>query len=163
MKTTLIILVILVLLVGGGWLLWNSGIFNYNLPQTAAPVYPGMVSAPTQTGPVINAPVSSSPKNTTNGVTVDYTSNGFSPSTITVTKGGTVTWVNNSQDVIRVASDPHPTHNGYPTTGGCVSSTFDSCSLIPPGGTWSFTFGIVGTWGYHNHMNPVQKGTVVVQ
>ncbi len=96
-------------------------------------------------------------------VTVTYTDNGFSPKTVTVAKGGMVTWKNTASDAVRVASNPHPIHNGYPTTGGCVGSTFDSCNNIPPGGTWSFTFTFVGSWGYHNHLNPGEGGTVVVK
>jgi plastocyanin len=92
-----------------------------------------------------------------------YTDNGFIPSTLTIKKGDTVTWVNNSTGMMRVASDPHPLHNGYPTKGGCVSSTFDECAVTGSGGTFSFKFDIVGTWGYHNHAVPSDKGTIVVQ
>jgi len=94
---------------------------------------------------------------------VTYTDSGFSPSTLTIKKGDTVIFKNTASDAMRVASNPHPVHNGYPTTGGCVSSTFDSCTNIAPGQSWSFKFDIVGTWGYHNHLNPNEGGTIVVQ
>lgn len=95
--------------------------------------------------------------------TVTYTDAGFSPSTLTVKKGDTVTFKNTASDAVRVASNPHPIHNGYPTTGGCVSSTFDSCQNISPGQSWSFKFDIAGSWKYHNHLNPSEGGTIVVQ
>lgn len=101
------------------------------------------------------------PANAQNIIT--YTDSGFSPSTLTVKKGDTVIFKNTASDDMRVASNPHPRHNGYPTTGGCVSSTFDSCSDIKPDTSWSFTFDIVGTWGFHNHLNPSEGGTIVVQ
>lgn len=94
---------------------------------------------------------------------VAYTGSGFSPSTLTVKNGDTVTFVNNSSSDMWVASNPHPIHDGYPTSGGCISSTFDSCSNIAPGQSWSFKFDITGNWGYHNHLNPSQGGTIVVQ
>lgn len=94
---------------------------------------------------------------------VIYTGSGFSPSTITIKQGDTVAFENKASDNVRIASNPHPIHNGYPTTGGCVSSTFDSCGNIPPGQMWLFKFDIAGSWGYHNHLNPSQGGTVVVQ
>ncbi len=94
---------------------------------------------------------------------VVYTDSGFSPSTLMVKKGDTVIFKNTASDAMRVAANPHPLHNGYPTTGGCVSSTFDSCQDIAPVSSWSFEFDIVGTWGYHNHLNPGEGGTIVVQ
>jgi plastocyanin len=95
--------------------------------------------------------------------TVTYTDSGFSPKTLNVKKGDWVVFLNQASDAVRVASNPHPIHNGYPTTGGCVSSTFDSCSNIAPGQSWSFKFDLIGTWGYHNHLNPSEGGTIVVQ
>jgi plastocyanin len=97
------------------------------------------------------------------GQTVTYTASGFSPNTLIIKKGSVVTFKNASADSIRVASDPHPIHDAYPTRGGCISSTFDSCDNIPPGQSWSFQFDIVGTWGYHNHLNSTDTGTIVVQ
>ncbi len=97
------------------------------------------------------------------GEVVSYTGSGFSPQTLTVLQGSTVVFKNDSSSDVHVASNPHPLHNGYPTTGGCVSSTFDSCANIAPGQSWSFKFDIVGSWGYHNHLNPSQGGTIVVQ
>ena len=94
---------------------------------------------------------------------VTYSDSGFAPATLTITEGDTVAFENTSSGDLRVASDPHPLHNGYPTTGGCVSSTFDACGDIPAGHMWTFEFDIPGSWGYHNHFDPSQTGTIVVQ
>lgn len=94
---------------------------------------------------------------------VTYSDSGFSPKTLTIKKGATVVFFDGASDDVRVASNPHPIHNGYPTKGGCVNSTFDSCSNIAPGQSWSFKFDIVGSWGYHNHLNPSEGATIVVQ
>lgn len=92
-----------------------------------------------------------------------YTDSGYSPSTITVKKGEAVTFKNQSSRSMWTASAVHPTHRGYPTTGGCISSTFDACQGIQPGNSWSFTFDIAGTWKYHDHLNPGDTGAIVVE
>ena len=139
----LIVLAIIVVIVLGVYL------FNTNNTQNSS-------VTPTTTGT----------QNTTTTIEttiVTYTDSGFSPQSVTITQGQTVRFQNAGTDNIRVGSDPHPLHNGYPTTGGCISSTFDSCSPITPGSSWSFTFGVKGTWGYHDHLHPSRTGTVIVQ
>lgn len=95
--------------------------------------------------------------------TVIYGDSGFSPAVLNVKKGETVTFQNNTSDGVWVASNPHPNHDGYPTTGGCVSSTFDSCANISSGQSWSFKFDIAGSWGFHNHLNPSEGGRIIVK
>ena len=95
---------------------------------------------------------------------IKYTDNGFAPSTIKVSKGTKVHFVNQSlRSSMRPASAAHPTHSVYPTKGGCIGSTFDACKDIKPGEEWSFTFDVVGTWKYHNHLNSSQVGTIIVE
>ncbi len=86
---------------------------------------------------------------------VSLTDSGFSPASITIHAGDTVVFTNNSQGRMWVASDPHPTHTDYPG--------FDEKSAAVSGGSYSFTFTRVGSWGYHNHLNPATRGTVVVK
>jgi len=85
---------------------------------------------------------------------VSYTDNGFTPSLTTILVGTTVTFTNNSSGDMWVASSPHPTHTDLPG--------FDEKVAAVSGGTYSYTFNTVGNWGYHNHRNPSQGGTVVV-
>ncbi len=100
--------------------------------------------------------------------TVTYSGHGFSPSTVTIAKGGTVTFVNQSSNKMWVASDPHPTHQGYDGTtrsqhcaqGYTGAKPFDQCST---GNSFTFTFTKTGSWGYHNHDLHQDTGTVVVQ
>jgi plastocyanin len=93
--------------------------------------------------------------NPSEGTTVEYTEQGFTPKTITVKVGTTVTWVNKDSDPMWVASNPHPIHTDLPG--------FDALKQIPTGETYSYTFTKVGNWGYHNHLNPSNTGTVVVE
>ncbi len=87
-------------------------------------------------------------------VTVSITDSGFSPDTISVAKGGKVTWTNNSSKEHWPASDPHPTHDFYPG--------FDPLKGIKPGESWSFVFNNPGEWGYHDHLIPHLRGTINV-
>ena len=90
-----------------------------------------------------------------NQLIVNYGDGGFSPKAITIKKGDTVTFRNQSAGDMWVASAPHPTHTDYPA--------FDEKASVSNGGSWSFTFDKVGTWKYHNHKNASHFGTVVVQ
>lgn len=85
---------------------------------------------------------------------VTLTSAGFAPNPITVKTGTTVTFVNESSGAMWVASDPHPSHSILPE--------FDAKASMSRGSTYEYTFTKVGTWTYHNHLNPSAKGTVVV-
>lgn len=98
------------------------------------------------------------------GMVITYTDLGFSPNPLTIKVGDTVTFKNNSSEKFWPATDPHPIHSGYPESGPCDKSNnaFDPCEAIPPGGSWSFTFKSIGTWGYHDHMNPGMSGKVIV-
>lgn len=96
---------------------------------------------------------------------VHLTARGFSPATLTVKKGTTVTFINDTTESMWVGSDQHPSHTGYagtsknehcPDTAGVA---FDQCAV---GNSYSFTFNKVGTWGYHNHTNAGFKGAVTV-
>ncbi len=86
--------------------------------------------------------------------TVTYTDSGYAPSTLTVKKGTTVIFVNQSSSGMWTASGVHPTHQLLPG--------FDHLKSVAKGGSYDYTFVKVGTWKYHNHANPSDTGTVVV-
>lgn len=87
-------------------------------------------------------------------IVVTYTDTGFAPVTVTVKAGTTVTFVNESTGSMWVASAVHPTHQLLPG--------FDQKASVVSDGTYEYAFTKVGTWKYHNHMNPSQEATVVV-
>lgn len=89
------------------------------------------------------------------GNVVEIMDDGFEPSTLTVTSGTTVTFENKSSDDAWPASDVHPTHQLYPG--------FDSKKPLLAGDSYSFEFTKTGTWGYHNHLEPDEQGTIVVE
>jgi plastocyanin len=89
------------------------------------------------------------------GTVVEITDDGFEPSTLTVSSGDTVTFENKSSDDAWPASNVHPTHQLYPG--------FDAKKPLLSGESYSFTFTKAGSWGYHNHLEPDEQGTIVVE
>src|SRR3989344_4062104 len=126
-KGTVISLVVVVVAVAA-WFIFR------NAKESIAPIL-----TPTPT-PTLASTASPAPTQQAN--TVIYTDSGYSPATLTIKKGQTVVWNNESSKKMWTASAIHPTHSIYPTTGGCLGSTFDACTGIASGGTWSFKFDI---------------------
>ncbi len=85
-------------------------------------------------------------------------STGFVPRTVTISVGDTVRWMNEGASTVYVAPDDHPTHVAY---SGIWDD--DGTGQIGPGETYSFTFTTAGTYSYHDHLNPNNTGTVIVQ
>lgn len=74
----------------------------------------------------------------------------FSPASLTVNKGTKVTWVNNDG----------PAHTVTATDNG---NTFNSGTIQPGGGTFSFTFNTAGDFNYQCTIHPQMVGSVHVQ
>ena len=153
------IIVIAVLLVGG-WFLFKGA--------------PAQAPA-TEVAPVTNqVPVvgSTTPEmiveNTVPDVTVTYSDTGFTPKEITITLGTKVNFVNQSSKGMWVASAKHPDHTVYSGTGliqhcpDTTNTSFDECTAVASGGSYSFIFNKEGTWKYHNHVDATKFGTVIV-
>jgi plastocyanin len=78
---------------------------------------------------------------------VTIRSHGFSPATVTITAGDTVTWHNHDKATHQVLSD----RNRF------VSP------LLHDHASWSFTFKAAGTYHYRDELHPHLHGTVVVK
>ncbi len=78
----------------------------------------------------------------------------FTPSVITVSVDDTVTWINKDNISRQIASDPHPAHTDLPDL---ISEE------LAEGGSYQFTFSEAGTYGYHDELNPIKKGQVIVE
>jgi len=89
------------------------------------------------------------------GNVVKFTGTAFEPQTLTIKQGDTVKFENKSSDDFWPASNNHPTHLLYPG--------FDAKKPLLPGDSYSFTFTKVGTWTYHNHLEPTTQGTIIVK
>ena len=130
---------VLVLLAGGAtWWLLNRN------PQPA--------TAPSQ-DQATTPEAETTEETTANQVT--YNENGFSPSNLKIKQGTTVTFINQGSLPMWVASDPHPQHGDY--------SGFDAKRGYSKGQSYSFTFDQAGSWGYHNHLDESDSGTITVE
>lgn len=109
--------------------------------------------------PIKSGPTTpSSPTNETTAsaqqTTVTLTQSGFEPAIATVKAGTKVIWINKSGQISTVDSAGHPTHLGYPSL---------NLGEFGNGAQVSLVFDKAGTYKYHNHLNPSQTGTVVVE
>jgi len=154
----LVSIIVLVILGAGVW---------YLLSQSA-PVVPAGT-----TGTELPAATSDTTGTaaTSSAPTIVYTDDGFSPASITVPAGATVTFVNQSSGRMMVGSSPHPTHQDYDGTTRAVHCAagytgpvpFDECTAAVTGESWTYTFAKAGTWKYHNHAAANDFGSVIVQ
>lgn len=137
--------VIVILLVGF--------IFVKNSAKTAVAPSTSEVTTPTES-PTASASESASPSAAMSQNIVKITANGFVPQSITIKAGESVTWTNTDTAPHNVNSNPHPIHTDYPPL---------NLGTIQPGSSKSLTFPTKGTYGYHDHLNPQFKATVIVQ
>jgi len=170
-KTIIAIVIIAVVIVGGYFLIFRGASQptpSVSQPSNQQPITqspasePSVPERPSQQPPASQAPA-------VKEKVVTYTNSGYSPSTLTVKKGETVTFKNQSSRSMWPASAIHPTHRVYSGTSldeHCPDTTgtaFDACKGYLPGKSWSFTFNKAGAWKYHDHLNPGAIGTIVVE
>ncbi len=86
-------------------------------------------------------------------VTITYDGNSFALSSNTIKAGETVKVINNSSRELDFDSDPHPVHTDNPEL---------NAGPIAAGESRSFVLHTKGTWGFHNHLNASQRGSLTV-
>lgn len=101
-----------------------------------------------------NANSSSSTTPSGSEAVITYSDSGYSPSSVTVKAGDKVIIKNASSRSMQFDSDPHPVHTANPEL---------NVGSVPPGQEMSFVVDTKGTFGYHNHLNASQKGTIIVE
>ena len=85
---------------------------------------------------------------------VVITPDGFSPKELYLNVGDRVKFTTTLTRPFWPASDLHPSHTLYPE--------FDPKNPVNPTDSWSFVFLKVGTWKYHDHLFPLDRGTITV-
>ena len=147
-KQVWIVATVVVLLVVGFIVYYATKTQTTPTPEPSVTTYSSPATAQPETGTAAAVPEAS--------MTVTYTDSGFSPKSITVKLGDTVTFMNASSKMMWVASAPHPVHTNYPEFDAKKGSAFEE--------SYSFTFDDkTGSFNYHNHLNPTDFGTVVVE
>lgn len=148
MKAGIIAAIVAVLVIGGGaFLVMKKD--NKSTATTPTTTQNTSTSASTTTD---NS--SSTNSNDSTGTTITYSDSGFSPSTITVKSGTKVTIKNTSSHDMQFDSDPHPVH---------TDDVDLNVGLVQPGKSMTFTVTKTGSFGYHNHLNASETGSIVVQ
>ena len=85
--------------------------------------------------------------------TITYSNSGFSPSTTTVKSGDLVSISNTSSTSLQLDSDPHPAH---------TDNSDLNVGTIKPGQSKTFTVTKTGTFGFHNHLNSNNTGSITI-
>lgn len=85
---------------------------------------------------------------------VRYTNTGYVPAQLEVPVGTMVTFINESDRDMWVASNKHPSHTDLPT--------FDQFSPSAKASSYTYTFDQIGTWSFHDHLQPAHKGLINV-
>ena len=179
-KGTYSIIIIIILLVAGGAVIYQrSGQGNDQGVKPTDTTSPENEIAPS-TQPIENPTgeentvtpkqgEGATPEEEKEEYIVTNTDSGFSPMTITIKIGESITFKNESSQAVWPASALHPTHTVYPGSDikkcGTAeeSSIFDACKGIEKGEKWAFIFSSPGMWKYHDHLNPSHFGTIIVK
>ena len=140
-KNLLIAVAVVVIVVGAGFFLLKGGQKTETKTETT--------NQETQTS-TPNPPATE--ENQTGMIA--YADGKFSPSSLTVKSGSTVTIMNKSSDVIQVDSNPHPAH---------TDNTELNVGTIGASETRTFTITKAGSWRYHNHLESSEGGTIIVE
>lgn len=127
MNKNILILIIGIAVLGGGVLWWTG---QNKEAKTAGPE-----------------------PSTNETVTITYTDNGFSPSTVNVKSGSKLKVVNSSERSIDFASNPHPIH---------IDMLELNFGVLKPGESKTAPLTKKGEWRYHDHFNASMGGKISV-
>jgi plastocyanin len=167
MNKIITIIVILAVVFVGGYFLFFRGASVLGPSQVSQPSNEQLTNQ--QPTPEKQSQKSTEQPSVAEEYVITYTNSGYSPSTLKIEKGETVTFKNQSSRPMWPASAKHPTHEVYGGTSleeHCPDKTgtaFDACKGYLPGESWSFKFDKVGSWKYHDHLNPTLTGVIVVE
>lgn len=136
MNKVLTVIVVVIVLAVGGWLAFGNKSNNNSSSSN---------SSATQNSNTSNKANQTSPSGQ-----VSIQNMLFTPSQVTIAKGGSVTWTNNDSITHTVVDD-------LSNVGGPASGD------IAPGQSYTFTFNKTGSFQYHCSIHPSMRGTIVVK
>jgi plastocyanin len=148
MKSIIAVIAVIIIVGGGAFALTRA-----SKPDNSSQAKPNT----TNTQPADTTP-STTDTNTNSGQTtadtITYSDSGFSPSSLTVKAGTTVTIKNTSSGGLQFDSDPHPEH---------TDNTELNVGFVASGQSATFTVHRTGSFGYHNHLSPDDRGQLIVE
>lgn len=127
-----------------------SGETEQATTPAASTVTTKVPSTPTATKPTVIAPAMTKD----GSYIVSYTSHGFTPQTLTVSKGKSVHFVNNSDKAMSITSTDMNSQ---------IYSELNQSATVGRGGSYDFTFLTAGTWAYMNRNNQTDRAMVIVK
>jgi plastocyanin len=145
--TKALLVIVTILVVGGGAVVLTHD-SNKTSSKASTSTSAASKSSQEQTKPA------ESTSNQNAAVIITYDGKGFSPSSVTVKAGTTVSIKNTSNEALQFDSDPHPAH---------TDDTDLNVNFVSPGETKTITAVKTGTFGYHNHLIPSQTGSITIQ
>lgn len=151
-SAVLITIVVVVALIAGAFALTRKSNTVGTKPTTQAPADSTNTS---ETSDTPAQPTDQQAANLANAeATITYNGSGFSLNKVTVKSGSTITIKNDSTKPLDFASDPHPVH---------TANAELNVGSVAAGQSKTFTVTKTGTFGYHNHDSPGEKGTITVE
>lgn len=141
-SSTIIITIVAILVIGAGAYL----LFKPSTNNTSS-------TAPSKSTPS-TASKANSPSTRSSTAKITYSDNGFSPTDLTVKSGDTVVIANSSSSDVQMNSNPHPYH---------TDDADLNVGLVATGQSKSFVVTKIGSFGFHNHLNPGQTGKITIQ
>ena len=91
----------------------------------------------------------------TAAVIIHMNANGFEPSSVSIKRGDTVSFINDDAEPHWPASGLHPTH--------MICPGFDALHGLATGETFRYRFEKSETCPLHDHLNPSLKGVITVE
>ena len=147
MKKVIIAIIAVIFIGGGGYLVLHKD--SDKTSKTS-----NDTAQPSSTPPNNSSSANTSNNSQPVAVTIIYSDSGFSPSNVTVKSGDIVAIKNTSSRDVQFDSDPHPDHTDDEDL---------NVGIVSPGQSMTFKVTKTGSHGYHNHLNPGDTGTIVVQ
>lgn len=141
MKNAVIALVVILVLGGGAYALTRGS------DQTTEDATTNTTEQTDQASTATEQPTADTESGNTLRTTVAIENFAYSPATITVKKGTTITWTNNDSVEHTVTSD---------------EGTLMNSEMLAKGSSYSVAFNETGTYAYHCQPHPNMKATVVV-
>ena len=144
MKKPIIIIGVIVLVMAGA-------VVGYALTHKTKAPGPAPIATEEISKPVTT---STTAETTTQTAVITYSDNGFNPAQITVKSGTTVTIKNTTSHTVQFDSDPHPAHTDNKDL---------NAGIVAAGKTDTFVAVNKGSFGYHNHLDDNETGTIIVE
>ncbi len=148
----IIVGIVVIVIVALGWFF-----FSTNQTKTEETAATTQNEVPTATSSADTSSENTESQASGSGSTITYTDSGFSPASLTVKSGESITWVNDSSSSVQVGSAIHPTH----TVNQEITNNQFYVELAP-GESAKVQLTKTGEWGYHDHLRPSMTGTITV-